>query len=179
LPQAKNASSANAANRINQFGAANYSFDNTGQTTTKSDASGTTTYNWDARGRMTSASLLGGQSVSYGYDALGRRSSRTTNGSITNFLYDGEDVVLDKASDGSTVDYVNGGGIDNKLRQTSSTSPTSPQYFLQDHLGSTVALTDSSGGVSERQQYEPFGASSGSSSTRYGYTGREKDEATD
>jgi RHS repeat-associated protein len=87
-------------------------------------------------------------------------------------------VVLDKASDGSMVDYVNGGSIDNKLRQTSSGAPSSPQYFLQDHLGSTVALTDASGGMSERQNYEPFGASSGSTLTRYGYTGREMDEAT-
>lgn len=39
-------------------------------------------------------------------------------------------------------------------------------------------MTDGSGGVSERQSYEPFGASSGSSLTRYGYTGREMDEAT-
>jgi YD repeat-containing protein len=107
LPQAKNASTANAANRISQFGAAYYSFDNTGQTTTKSDASGTTQYNWDARGRMTSAQLPGGQSVSYGYDALGRRASRTANGSTTKFLYDGTDVVLDKANDGSTVEYLN------------------------------------------------------------------------
>ncbi|MBI3653780.1 MAG: hypothetical protein HY231_22330, partial [Acidobacteria bacterium] len=53
-----------------------------------------------------------------------------------------------------------------------------PHYFLTDHLGSTTALTDASGGVVERQQYEPFGASSGSSLTRYGYTGRERDEAT-
>jgi RHS repeat-associated protein len=178
LPQAKNASTANAANRINQFGAANYSFDNLGQTTSKTDAGGTTTYHWDARGRMTGASLPNGQSVNYGYDALGRRASRTANGSTTSFLYDGADVVLDKANDGSTVDYLNGGGIDNKLCQTSSTSPTSPAYFLQDHLGSTIALTDASGGVTERQQYEPCGSSSGSSSTRYGYTGREMDEAT-
>lgn len=135
-------------------------------------------YNRDAHGRMTSAQLLKGQNVSYGYDALGRRASRTANGSTTKFLYDGADVVLDKASDGSSVDYLNGGGIDNKLRQTSSSAPTSPQYFLQDHLGNTIALTDASGGVSERQQYEPFGASSGSTLTRYGYTGREMDEAT-
>jgi RHS repeat-associated protein len=178
LPQAKNASSANAANRVSQSGVANYSFDNTGQTTSKTDASGTTTYKWDARGRMTSASLPDGQSVNYGYDALGRRSSRTANGSTTSFLYDGMDVVLDKASDGSSVNYLGGFGVDDKLRQTSSASPNSPAYFLQDHLGSTVALTDASGGVSERQQYEPFGASSGSGLTRYGYTGREKDGAT-
>ncbi|MBI3653778.1 MAG: RHS repeat protein, partial [Acidobacteria bacterium] len=181
LPQAKTAGAANAANRISQVGAASFTFDNLGQTTSKTDASGTTTYNWDARGRMTSASLPNGQSVSYGYDAVGRRASRTANGVTTSFLYDGADVVLDKASDGATVDYLNGGGLDNKLRQRASAAgggATSPSYFLSDHLGSTTALTDATGGVMERQQYEPFGATSGSSNTRYGYTGRERDEAT-
>jgi RHS repeat-associated protein len=93
-------------------------------------------------------------------------------------LHDGNDVVLDRASDGSTVEYLNGGGIDNKLRQRASTAPGNPQYFLQDHLGSTIAMTDVSGGVLERQSYEPFGATSGSALTRYGYTGREMDSQT-
>jgi YD repeat-containing protein len=126
-------------------GAASYTFDNLGQTGAKTDASGTTNYNWDAHGRMTSATLPSGQAVSYGYDALGRRASRTANGATTSFLHNGADVVLDKASDGSSVEYLNGGGIDNKLRQTSSSAPSSPAYFLQDHQGSTVALTDASG----------------------------------
>jgi len=175
LPQARTASAADASNRISQFGAATYTFDNLGQTTTKTDAQGATQYNWDARGRMTSASLPGGQSVTYGYDALGRRASRTANGVTTNFLYDGGDVVLDRNSDGSSVEYLNGPGVDDKLRQTNGVSTN---YYLQDHQGSTVGLTDTTGNVVERQSYDPFGGSTGSSSTRYGYTGRELDSAT-
>src|ERR1044071_5450450 len=127
---------------------------------------------------MTRAQLPNGQSVSYGYDALGRRASRTGGGQTTSFLYDGADVVLDRNGDGSTVDYLNGAGTDDKLRQRGSGAPTSPQYFLTDHLGSTAALTDAGGAGVERQSYEPFGYSPGSSLTRYGYTGRELDEAT-
>jgi RHS repeat-associated protein len=135
---------------------------------------------------MTSAILPNGQSVGYAYDALGRRASRTAGGQTTSFLYDGADVVLDRASDGSSVDYLNGARVDDKLRLISSSggagggagASVSSHYFLQDHLGSTIALTDTNGGVIERQEYEPFGASSGSALTRYGYTGRERDEAT-
>jgi hypothetical protein len=47
-------------------------------------------------------------------------------------------ISMGGASDGSTVDYVNGFGIDDKLRQTSSASPNSQAYYLQDHLGSTI-----------------------------------------
>jgi RHS repeat-associated protein len=178
LPRAKTAGTANGANRIAQLAEASYSFDQVGQTTRKTDAGGTTTYQWDARGRLTGASLPGGQTVGYGYDALGRRASRTVNGTTTSFLYDGEEVVLDRAANGSTVEYLNGFAIDDKLRQTASNGPNAPAYLLQDHLGSTIALSDSGGDVIERQQYEPFGASSGSALTRYGYSGREMDEVT-
>ena len=124
---------------------------------------------------MTSASLPGGAVVNYGYDPMGRRASRTTNGLTTNFLYDGGDVVLDRGSDGNTVEYLNGTGVDDKLRQRSTTGPL---YFLQDQLGSTAALTDAAGGVVERIQFEPFGNSAGSALTRFGFTGREHDGAT-
>ncbi len=174
LPEAKTASAADAANRIEQMGAMSFAFDEEGQTTRKTDATGMTQYEWDARGRMTRAALPDGESVSYSYDALGRRASRTLNGVTTRFLYDGADVVIDSGSDGSEVDYLNGVGIDNKLRQTNGGA----MYFLQDHLGSTMAMTDAMGAVIERQQYEPFGASAGSGLTRYGYTGRELDSAT-
>jgi RHS repeat-associated protein len=66
-------------------------------------------------------------------------------------------------------------GLDEKLRQSSAAGAF---YFLQDHLGSVVALADATGKVAERMQYEAFGQSAGSQLTRYGYTGRERDELT-
>jgi RHS repeat-associated protein len=50
-------------------------------------------------------------------------------------------------------------------------------YFTVDHLGSTRELTDESGEVAERVEYDSYGNGS-SSLTRYGYTGRESDEQT-
>jgi len=176
LMPAKNAGPANAANRITQFGGASFSFDAKGQTVAKTDVQGTRGYEWDARGRMIRATLPSGQSVSYGYDTLGRMTSRASGDAITNFLYDGTDIVVDRRSDGTALDYLNGGGVDDKLRQTSGA--TGPLYFIPDHLGSTAAVTDASGNLSERIQYDPFGESAGSSLTRYGYTGRERDDTT-
>ena len=176
LAAAKTAGAADAGNRITQFGAASYTFDAAGQTTSKTDTQGTTQYAWDARGRLSRATLPGGQTVTYTYDALGRRASRSANGTTTSFLYDGQDVVLDRNNDGSTVDYLNGSAIDTKLRQSSAA--TGSLYFLADHLGSTAALTTANGNVAEFQQYEPFGGNNGSSLTRYGFTGRERDPST-
>lgn len=176
LSGSKTAAPANALNQIAQFGNTSYTYDVEGQLATRTDAQGTTTYQWDARGRLKQVLLPTGQQVNYGYDVLGRLASRTAGGVTTSHLYDVADVVLDRASDGSQTDYLNGFGIDNKLRQKSAS--TGPLYFLQDHLGSTIGLTNAGGGIAEVLQYEAFGAGTASALTRYGFTGREHDAAT-
>jgi RHS repeat-associated protein len=170
LASDKNSSGANNANRITQFGDSTFAFDDRGQTTTQTTSSGTSTYSWDVRGRLKNVALPNGQSVSYNYDALGRRTTRTSNNQTTNFIYDGKDVVVDKQGN-NEVDYVNGLGMDDKLK-------ISDKYFLTDHLGSTIGLTNSNGSLVESQKYEAFGKASGSLSTRYGFTGREYDSDT-
>jgi hypothetical protein len=125
---------------------------------------------------MTGAVLPGGQNVNYTYDIFGRRTSRSASGQTTQFLYDGHNVVLDREGAGGAVDYLSGVGTDEHLRQSSGAGGS--LFSLQDNVGSVAALTDAGGNVVERQQYEAFGASAGSSLTRYGYTGRERDNAT-
>jgi RHS repeat-associated protein len=176
LPLEKTVSPADAANRIPNFGTATLVFNNIGETTSETDASGTANYQWDARGRLTQVTLPGSEVVSYTYDALGRRKSRTAGGITTTFLYDNQDIVLDIVSDGSRIDYLNGLSIDDKLRQSSTA--TGSLYFIQDNLRSTVVLTGATGSVSERIQYEAFGESGVSTLTRYLYTGRERDPLT-
>ena len=171
-PAAKTVGTADAANRIGQFGAATYSFDSVGQTMSKTDVQGTTSYQWDARGRLKQVTLRNGEIVSHNYDAMGRRLNQTASGATTTFVYDGAEVVLDRSGDGAAVDYVNGIVIDEKLEQAGAL------YFLQDHLASTLAITDGEGNTAEHLQYEPFGDGGISSLTRYGYTGRERDAAT-
>ena len=101
--------------------------------------------------------------------------------------------------------YQNGLGIDDKLR---SKNGTTVRYFITDHLGSTVALTDANGAITSSTTYDSFGnaipkqaagsaasgigsaaSSTGSAAssagnatpniaTSYRYTGREYDEET-
>jgi RHS repeat-associated protein len=176
LSSPKDASAADAANRVSQFGADSFTFDAEGNTLSRTGTGGATNFAWDARGRLTEARLPNGRTINFTYDALGRRTSQTVDGLATTFLYDGRDVVLDRRSDGPTVDYLNGPDVDEKLRQTSGAS--GPLYFLQDHHKSTIALLNNSGGVLESVQYEAFGDSAGYAATRYGYTGRERESAT-
>ena len=164
-------------NRLVRTATASYSYDTNGNLLTKTENSGVWQYSWDYENRLTKVVRPDGVSVSYKYDALGRRVQRTpSNGVSTNYIYDGQEVVKDLNSDGSTVEYLNGPGIDNKVRQESSTAGV--HYYQVDHLGSTRALTDASGNVVERASYDSFGNGTGSARTRYGYTGRERDELT-
>src|SRR6266446_9303400 len=51
-------------------------------------------------------------------------------------------------------------------------------YYLADHLGSATALTNKQGHLLEQISYDSYGNSTGSASTRYDYTGRERDSLT-
>lgn len=93
LPAARTVSTADAANRIAQFGQSSFSFNDEGQTMTKTDGQGTTSYSWDARGRLTRAALPNSFIISYRYDALGRRMGQVAGGVATSLLYDNNDIV--------------------------------------------------------------------------------------
>ncbi|HKZ81154.1 MAG TPA: RHS repeat-associated core domain-containing protein, partial [Pyrinomonadaceae bacterium] len=165
-------------NRLTGTTTATYAYDSNGNMLTKTDGGGTRTFGWDSENRLKQVVLPGGLTVSYKYDALGRRIQRTTSaGADERFVYDGQDVLLDLNSSLAIVtSYINGLGIDDHLRQTNTTTGVS--YFLTDHLGTNTTLTDASGNVVETLSYDSFGNNSGSSRTRYTYTGRERDPDT-
>ncbi len=165
-------------NRLVSTSSASYFYNNNGNMISKTDATGTTQFVWDFENRLTQVVTPSAGSVTYKYDALGKRIQRTPSSGIsTNFIYDGQDVVKDINSDGTTIEYLNGPGIDNKIRQKGSSTSTT-YYFSQDHLGSTTALTGTTGKLIERVTYDGYGNSAGSTRTRYGYTGRERDSVT-
>jgi len=154
-----------------------YDYDANGNLTSKTDATGSWSYTWDYENRLKQASLSGGITVTYCYDTLGRRIQRNSSGSTIKFVYDGADVMRDLDATGATIaDYINGPEIDNKLRQTVSGTGS---YFFADHLATTRGLTDTNGNASSGLTHDSFGnLTSGSTTTRYTYTGREIDTDT-
>ncbi|WP_235872732.1 RHS repeat-associated core domain-containing protein [Pseudoxanthomonas winnipegensis] len=139
-----------------------------------SDVSGT--YVWDDRDRL--IQIKSGSTViaSFGYDALGRRIAKTEGGTTTNYLYDGLDAVQE--TQGTTVNPIlTGAGIDQRYARNEASGRT---YFLADLLGSTRLLTNSSGAVVQRYDYDPYGTTTQTSAgitNPYQYTGREKDQS--
>ncbi|MGH7125005.1 MAG: hypothetical protein ACREFI_11580, partial [Stellaceae bacterium] len=68
-----------------------------------------------AENRLISAAGAG-NTASYGYDASGRRKSKTVNGTSTNYLSDGDREVLEYDGSGTVLRrYTHGRGIDEVL----------------------------------------------------------------
>lgn len=156
-----------------RFNGQTLSYDANGNLT----SDGTNTYTWNARNQLTQISQGGTVEMSYAYDALGRRISKTVgSGTPTQFLYDGANAVQE--TQGSTVNpLLVGLGIDERYARNDVTGRT---YFLTDRLGSTLALADSTGAIREQYSYDPYGNVTPSDTTTgftnpYQYTGREAD----
>src|SRR5439155_24676810 len=92
----------------------------------------------------------------------------------TKITYDSDDALLDDV-DRTQTNYLNSPDIDNKLRQTTGSTAS---YFLADHLGSTNGLANASGNLTSQSGYDSFGNQTAGLSTRYGFTGRERDDVT-
>jgi len=115
--------------------------------------------------------------ASFVYDAFGRRMNKDINGSVSQFLYDGLNPVqeLDGANPANvTANLLTGLNIDEYFTRADSNGAMN---FIADAMGSTLALTDSSGAINTSYTYEPFGNTSiaGTSANPYQFTGREND----
>ncbi len=177
LPSAMTASH-DVDHRLNTQNSDTFTYDAAGNIATRANACGTTTYTWNVKGQLTQmqgfAPDCTSVNTSFTYDAFGRRQAKTINGVTTSFVYDGVTPVQEKQG-ALTNNLLTGPGIDEYLARADSAGA---RYFLPNHLGSTIALTDSSGAITTRYTYGPYGETtqSGEASTNaFQYTGREND----
>ena len=131
----------NSSNELTSTPSVSYTYDNNGNTKTKSDG---TQYTWDYENRLTQVLLPGtGGTVNFKYDPFGRRIQKafTHNGTTTttNYLYDVDNVLADIDQSGNLVArYIQGPGVDRPLSMSRSGTST---YYHVDGLGSTTSLT--------------------------------------
>ncbi|CAI4033151.1 hypothetical protein DNFV4_03584 [Nitrospira tepida] len=175
IPQAVTNTAFDAANEQTRFNSAstNLVYDNNGNLTSFTDASGTTTYTWNARNQLTAISGPS-LSASFVYDGLGRRTSKTINSATTGFWYDGADVLAELAGTTPSATYIRSLSIDEPFIRKQSGGD---EFYQLDALGSTLALTDGSGTSNTTYTQEPFGKTTktGTSTNAFQFTGREND----
>jgi RHS repeat-associated protein len=155
-------------------------YDANGNTTSKTDSTGTTTFSWDYDNRLTSATLPGsGGTVSYRYDPLGRRIEKISPTTTSIFAYDGDNLVEETNAGGTAIArYSQGSNIDEPLAMLRSGVIS---YYEADGLGSLTSLSSATGALANTYTYDSFGnvvASSGSLVNSFRYTGREFDTET-
>jgi len=159
--------------------AKNITYDNNGNLLTVTNNCGTSTYTWDVRNRLTAISGYKPDcstlTASFKYDAIGRRIEKTINGTTTQYVYDGLDIIQEKQGGSVTANYIRTLNIDEPLTRIKGSTV---RHYVLDALGSVIALTDDSGVVKTTYTYDPFGhvtVSGEASDNPFQYTGREND----
>jgi len=170
----------NSSNELNSQPSASYTYDANGNTTSKTDSTGTTTYSWDYDNRLTSVTLPGsGGTVSYRYDPFGRRIEKISPTATSIFAYDNDNLIETvNASGGVVARYTQGLNIDEPLAELRATTT---DFYEADAVGSVTSLTDTTGALAQTYTFDSFGntvASTGTLRNYFQYTGREFDTET-
>ena len=98
--------------------AKNMTYDENGNMTSITNSCGTTTYTWDVRNRLVGINGFKPDcsplTASFKYDALGRRIEKTINGTTTQYVYDGLDIIQEIQGSAKT-NYIRTLNIDEPL----------------------------------------------------------------
>jgi len=103
--------------------------------------------------RDSSGALLNQQE--FIYDPLGRRIEKRKNGFVTQYIYDGGNMVSEVTSDGLSINYVYGPQANEVLFRFDSQDDV--QYYLRDGSANVAAVVDESGTVLQQYTYDTFG----------------------
>jgi RHS repeat-associated protein len=169
----------NASNHLTSISGSpgtTFTYDNNGNTLTKTDSSGTTTFAWDYENRLASVTLPSTAVVSFRYDPLGRRIQKATSSATTIYAYEGDNIVQETDASGTAqARFTMGFSIDEPLAQLRSGAT---HFYSADGLGSITSLTNGAGAIAATYSYDTFGnltSYSGLIVNPFRYTGREWD----
>ena len=132
------------------------------------------TYEWDAENRLTAINYTGGsQRTEFAYDGIGRRiriteKSGSTITGVKQFLWDDLRLAAELDSGGNVTKRFFSQGM-----QLLSGANAGVYFYAKDHLGSIRELTDASGALRARYDYDPFGRrtkSAGDLDADFGFT---------
>jgi RHS repeat-associated protein len=145
-------------------------FDLNGNETSVVTAMSSNMYQWDAANRLVSITESTNQSL-FTYDGLGRRVQdiELQNGAVVStnyFVWCGQRICEQRDNTGANVTKQFFG----EGEQISGTS----YFFTRDHLGSVREMTDNTGAIKARYDYDPYGRQTKLSDTMeadFGYAG--------
>jgi RHS repeat-associated protein len=142
------------ANRIQTAGNCTFTHNANGDMMGRS--SPTTSYSWDGLDRLTGIS--GSSNISYTYDAMDNRRSRTENGITVRYVLDINasmtNVLMETDISGNPLNYYiyANGILISRVKPDGST-----RYYHYDSRGSTIAMTNETGTMTHKYSYTPYG----------------------
>ncbi|MBA4027312.1 MAG: hypothetical protein C0473_03625 [Cyanobacteria bacterium DS3.002] len=175
-PSAVGTTTYQTANNLNQYpvvGAASFSYNTAGCLTGDS----VWTYGFDTENHLLSASKAG-TSLAFVYDPLERQTQKavTTAGTVkSRYVYSGWQRIADYDGTGGALQnrYVYATGLDEPIIQVSAAGVLT--FFHADHSGSIVATSSSTGAVTNKYSFGPFGETALAAASGFGYTAQRFD----
>jgi RHS repeat-associated protein len=165
-----------ANDRLLTTAGAAFTYDQNGNLVARSTGGGNTAFAYDGRNRLSTIAGAG-PAMTYEYDGDGVRIASAMNGAATQYLQDqrsGLPTVLEERDAGGSLmaSYVRGLGLVSEKRGGNRS------YYLPDALGTTRALTDATGALTDTFTYDAFGnlqASTGSTRNDFLFAGEQFD----
>ena len=145
-------------------------YDANGNMVSRTDGGSSTSYEWDAVNRLTAVNQ-GTHRSEFAYDGLSRRvriieKENATVSSDKRFVWDSATIAEERGGTGAVV-------AKRFFQQGVQVSGIN-YFYTRDHLGSVRELTDGTGSVRARYDYDPYGRKtklSGDLDADFGFTG--------
>lgn len=174
--------SINNLNQLTGVNATSFTFDDRGNIT----FDGTFYKTYDAENRLKKDSASPASVITYEYDALGRRVTKTINGSTLKYTYSGAAQIEERNSSNT---LLNRTVFTNFLSPVLNEKNGNSYYCHQNELNSVEAISNSSGRLIESYRYDAYGKPtrydslnnplpSSIAGNRFGFTGQEYDSAS-
>jgi RHS repeat-associated protein len=158
-----------------------YTYDNNGNTKTRTGGTEITNYVWDTQNRLTGASISANgqtQQLGYEYNVNGKRTKSTVNGAEVRYLLDENrqyaEVLEEYSSSGLQSRYVYGSELD----LISQTRNATTSFYLKDGHSGVRQMVSTTGAVTDQYGYDGYGNviySVGSTQNSYQYRGEQSD----
>jgi RHS repeat-associated protein len=156
------------SNGLNQYtasGSVTPSYDANGNLT----SDGSTSFVYDDENKLVSAS--GGHSATLSYDPLGRLWQVAAGSATTQFVEDGDRLVMELDGSGNELNaWVHANGADTPVVWFPGTAVG--RYLATDHEGSVIATANAAGTATALNAYDEYGIPASGNTGRFGYTGQ-------